>query len=146
MKPFSILNSLGSLRIFRSCSHTVYGYMWISPRIANVYIRSQSFCMGCGRFKIYLLSVFQICLWRNPCKTMFGNSQRSKSQIFLKFYEKGAMGKHKPITTHSRKTSARAEDPTIMVSTRRWHQRNVHLNYFWKHKCIIKYLKHFQNR
>ena len=101
VKPFSILNSPGPLRAFRSCSHTVYGYMWISALMVNVCIRSQSFRMGGGRSKIYLLSVFQIYLWIDPCKTMFGSSQRSNYQIFLKFYEKRAMGKHKSIATHS---------------------------------------------
>ena len=144
MTHFSIPNALGPLRVFRSCSHTVYGYMWISPRMVNVGIRSQSFRIGGGRSKIYLLSVFVIFLWRDPCMTMFGSSQWSNCQIFLKFYEKHDMGKHKSIVTHSRKTSARAEDPIITASTRRWHWRDVRYNYFWEHKCLIKSLKHFQ--
>ena len=106
--------------------------MWISQGMVIVCIRSQSFRMGSGRTQIYLLSVFQIYLWRDPCKTKLGSSQRSSFQMFLKFYEKSAMGKHKPIASHSRNTSASAEDPIITVSTRRRHQCNVRFHYFKK--------------
>ena len=143
-ETFSILNCLGSLRFFRSCSHTVLGYMRISPRMLKVCILFQSYRMGGVRYKICLLFVFQNNLWRDPCKTLFGSSQWGNCQIFLKFYLKNMLWESTiRLPSNSKKSSARAEDLKVTVSIRRWHRRNVRTNYFWEHKCIMKSLKHF---
>ena len=106
--------------------------MWISPRMVKVCICSRSFRIGCERSKICLLSVFQIYLWRGPCETMFGSSQRSNCPIFHIFMENVLLESARRLPPNSRKTSARAEDPIITVSKRRWHRRNVRTNYFRK--------------
>ena len=130
---------------FRSCSHTVLGYMRISPRMLKVCILFQSYRMGGVRYKICLLFVFQIHLWGDPCKTLFGSSQWGNCQIFLKFYLKNMLWESTiRLPSNSKKSSARAEDLKVTVSIRRWHRRNVRTNYFWKHKCIMKSLKHFK--
>ena len=96
----------------------------------------------------YVCSLFSksTCGETHARRCFFLNSQRSNGQIFLKFYEKLAMGKPSRLPPNSSKNSARAEDPIITVSTRCWHRCNARINYFWKHKCRMKSLKHFQNQ
>ena len=64
----------------------------------------------------------------------------------LNFMKKMLRESTSQLTPNSRKISARTEDPIITVCTRRWHRRNVRINYFWKDECMMKSLTHFQNR
>ena len=54
-----------------------------------------------------------------PMQDDVGKLSAKQLSDFLKFNEKRAFGKHKSITTHSSKISARTEDPIITVCTRR---------------------------
>ena len=142
--PHSELSWRCSFFFSRSCSHTVYGCMWISPGMAKVCIRSQSFRMGSGRSKIYLLSLSKSIRGEADAGRCLEALSEAIVRYSLNFLKNVLCESTSRLPLTSRETSARAEDPIIRVSTRRWHRRNVRTNYFWKHECLTKSLMHFK--
>ena len=145
-ETFSILNFRGTLPFFRSCSHTVYGYMWISPACYKHASVPKGFAWEVERpeYVCYLFSKY--ISGETHARWYFEALSEAITRHCLNFMKNIPWGSTSRLSPNSRKTSARAENPIITVSTRRWHPRNARMNYFWKHKCIMKSRQHFQNR